>query len=247
MCHPCPFLIHKHQWAFGVIRCGGDRDSRPAVVRAGSVDRHLISDKPMDNSILNYSRIWPRVGAFILDGFFISPLLILSIWGHRHYRLYNLYQEVPFQVFALFYHVYLVHRYGGEPGKLIFGMKIRQLDGSPVNYRQAFLRYLPTLLVGMILSAASTAPLLKMTDEEFRTLSTQSARERVHREAELAPPWVGPVKTGCNIWLASDAIVLLLNSKRRAIHDFIGQTVVVFEKAPAIAAQNSGQSLPTSI
>ena len=77
-----------------------------------------------------YAGFWRRFGAFWLDFFVFLPIAGLLLWGSQRYRLFNLYFLLPNGIIGLFYSVYLVRRYGGTPGKLLAGLRIRRLDGG---------------------------------------------------------------------------------------------------------------------
>jgi len=160
----------------------------------------------------------------------MMPLMTLSFWGSAQFRLFDVYYFIPGILFGLFYDVYLVRRFGGTPGKLLAGIRIRKLNGEPVGYREAFLRCLPEFILGTLTSIAVLIPVFHMTDTEYHSLSFV---ERTKRMTELEPSWYKPVQWIQNAWVWSELIVLLTNRKRRAIHDFIAGTVVVHAAAKA--------------
>lgn len=190
----------------------------------------------MNNDSLRYAGFWPRLGALLLDCIIFLPLSALIIWADSQYRLFQLYYLVPGTAISLFWGVYLVRRFGGTPGKLIAGIRIRKLDGTPVGYREAVLRYLPEFIFGLLMSVALILSVFHMTDAEYQSLSFL---DRTHRMAELAPRWYTPLQIAQNIWVWGELIVLLTNRKRRALHDFIAGTVVVHassDKLPQAAS-----------
>ena len=160
-----------------------------------------------------------------MDGIIMIPLMVLTFLGGSTFRLFDVWYFIPGILFGLFYSVYLVRRFGGTPGKLIAGIRIRKLNGEPVGYREAFLRYLPEFVFGILISVALLFPLFHMSDAEFHSLSFM---DRVGRTVELAPRWYKPLTWAQNVWGWSELIVLLTNRKRRALHDFIAGTVVVY-------------------
>jgi uncharacterized RDD family membrane protein YckC len=176
------------------------------------------------NDPLEYAGFWPRLGALLLDLLIMLPLTALVLWCSERYRLFNLYYFVPSVLFGLFYGVYLVRRFGGTPGKLIVGVRIRKVNGEAVGYREAFLRELPELILTTLTSIALLIPVLHMSDTEYHALSFM---ERAKRTVELAPSWYKPLQIVQNVWVWGELIVLLTNRKRRALHDFIAGTVVV--------------------
>jgi len=164
------------------------------------------------------------LAALLLDMLIMLPLTALVFWGSERYRLFLLYCFVPSTLFGLFYGVYLVRRFGGTPGKLIVGVRIRKVSGEPVGYREAILRYLPEFILNMLMSVGFLMSILHMSDTEYHALSFM---ERARRMVELAPSWYKPLQIVQNVWVWGELIVLLTNRKRRALHDFIAGTVVV--------------------
>jgi len=178
----------------------------------------------MTGDTLHYAGFWPRLGSLLLDLTFVLPLTALVFWASRHYRLFQVYYMIPGTPFGLFYNVYLVRRFGGTPGKLVVGIRIRKLDGEPVGYREAFLRNLPEFILALLSNIAFIFPLLHMSDAEYQSLSFVEFSKHI---TELAPSWYKPVQISQTIWFWGELIVLLTNRKRRALHDFIAGTVVV--------------------
>ncbi|OYW16435.1 MAG: hypothetical protein B7Z55_14200, partial [Planctomycetales bacterium 12-60-4] len=80
----------------------------------------------------------------------VLPLSALAFWGSERFRLFDLYCFAPRTLFSLFFGVYLVGRFGGTPGKLMTGIRVRRVSGVAVGYREAFLRYLPDFLFGTL-------------------------------------------------------------------------------------------------
>jgi uncharacterized RDD family membrane protein YckC len=140
------------------------------------------------------------------------------------YRLFHVWYFIPGLLIGLWFHVYLVQRYGGTPGKLLLHMRIVKLDGASVGYREAMLRYSVLFILTAASSAAMVLATLSMTDAEFFALDLQ---ERALRLNELAPSWHFWVYVTMNVWIWAEFVVMLTNKKRRAPHDFMAGTVVV--------------------
>ncbi|MCZ7649451.1 MAG: RDD family protein [Planctomycetota bacterium] len=173
---------------------------------------------------MRYAGFWPRLGSLLLDLVVMSPLIVLSFWGTSQFRMFQVYYFLPAILFGLFYSVYLVRRFGGTPGKLIVGIRIRKPDGEPIGYREAFLRFLPDFILGTLMSIAFIIAVFHMTDAEYKSLAFL---DRTKRILELVPSWYSPLHWIQTAWVWGELIVLLTNRKRRALHDFIAGTVVV--------------------
>ena len=163
-----------------------------------------------------YAGFWRRFGAYWLDVLIFLPLMFLSIWGGEQSRLFQLYWFIPGLLIGIWYHVYLVKRYGGTPGKLILKIKIAKLDGTDVGYKEALLRYSVLLIISLVMSSSMIPVTLNMTDEFYFSMGWQ---ERTLYMAGHAPNWYGYANIAMNIWIWSEFIVMLTNKKRRALHD----------------------------
>jgi len=191
---------------------------------------------------LRYAGFWPRLGALLLDGLFTTPLTLIYGWGSSHFRLFDLYSLVPWLVFQLFWDVWLVRRFGGTPGKLLMGLRIRKVNGEAAGYREALLRCSVDLSLGLLATIAGIMAATHMTDHEFLTLGWT---DQVQRQAALMPAWGRGVNIALPIWAWGELIVLLTNRKRRALHDFLAGTVVVH--ADSLSAPESTVVVPPEL
>ena len=183
----------------------------------------------VDMTDMTYATFWRRFGAYWLDLLIMIPLVAISFWGQEQSRLFQLYWFLPGMLIGVLYHVYLVKRYGGTPGKLILNIKIAKLDGSDVGYREASLRYLVLFCLTFSMSFASIMVISGMTDAEYFSMDwTQRAEYTI----ENVPNWYHIAQIALNIWIWSEFIVMLTNKKRRALHDFMAGTVVINKSTP---------------
>ncbi len=190
---------------------------------------------------LQYGGFGRRFGAMWLDVLCLSPLVILNLWGNSAFRLFQAYYFIPGLLISALYSIYLVKRFGGTPGKLILGLRITKVDGSPVGYREAILRELPNYLFHIVLSVGLVASALHLTDAEYFALGW---KERSIRLKELAPGFYGPVQIAQTVWIWSEFLVLLTNEKKRAIHDFIAGTVVIVKESNQLVQRTEAAAQP---
>lgn len=177
---------------------------------------------------MQYAGVWSRFAAYWLDVIVLLPLTGLVIWLAESSRLFYLYYFLPGLLIQLYFHVYLVARYGGTPGKLIMGLRIVKTDGSAAGYSEAIWRYSVMFLLGTLSSMALMFAVLKMTDTQYAALTFQN---RMIHIVALAPFWYQPVNLLLQLWVWSEFIVILTNQQRRALHDFIAGTVVIYANA----------------
>ncbi|HKP03292.1 MAG TPA: RDD family protein [Chthoniobacterales bacterium] len=162
----------------------------------------------MSEDPLQYAGFGVRFLANLLDFVFFLPLLALTTWASSNFRLFGVYYISPGTLFGLFYHVYLVQRYGGTPGKLIAGIRIRRLDGETTGYREAVLRYLPDAVLGVLAAVAMILPRLQVSDAEYKSLPFREVNRRM---IQLAPAWATPLRWITHTWVLSELVVLLTN------------------------------------
>jgi uncharacterized RDD family membrane protein YckC len=114
---------------------------------------------------------WSRLAAYVIDIIILS-ILFLAVWtpiaDSRHWQLPELPQaaltDASWQQFhdqlnlwsdkalPIFYPIFLLYdvllngRFGATIGKMVIGAKITMLDGSPISYNRALLRWLASRL-----------------------------------------------------------------------------------------------------
>ncbi len=172
------------------------------------------------------------------------PVMGLSLWGGEQSRLFHLYWFFPGLLIGLWFHVYLVTKYGGTPGKLLLKIKITKVDRSDVGYKEAILRYSVLFLIMLLMSAALIPISLEMTDAVYFSMNWQ---ERALYMAEHAPSWYNLTTTAMNIWIWSEFLVMLTNKKRRALHDFMAGTVVINNHASTISDQQDSKEVVATV
>lgn len=181
-----------------------------------------LDKKNLDTLV--YAGFWRRFAAFLLDFLVLLPLAIIDYFFSDYTRLFLVYWLIPGILFGLWFHVYLVSRYGGTPGKLILKMKISMLDGTPVTLKASLLRYSVTFVLAVLTSVALAMAVYNMTDEEYFSLEYI---ERSISVVQFAPSWYENVNLILIIWVYSEFITMLFNKKKRSFQDFMAGTVVV--------------------
>lgn len=181
-----------------------------------------------------YAGFWRRFGAFWLDFVITAPVSSGVLYINNLGRLNSIYTVIPLYAFFFMYQIYFVKLWGATPGKIITKIKIIRNDGIPVNWSEAILRHIITFVLGIIGAIALTIPLVNMTDTEFASMGL---KERALLIVQLAPFWHKIVHWANGIWGWSEFIVLLLNKRKRALHDYVAGTVVIKKKYETFAEQ----------
>lgn len=177
-----------------------------------------------DLAALRYAGFWQRFGAYWIDLLILLPVTGLAIFFGEKYRLFMLYWCLPSLALGLFFHVYLVGRFGGTPGKLLLKTRIAMEDGTPVTMKAAMIRHAVLFVLVALISVATPMALLQMTDESYFSYGYIARSATL---LALMPSWYAPVSILLQIWIWGEFITMLFNKRRRAVHDFIAGTVVL--------------------
>lgn len=188
---------------------------------------------------VRFAGFWVRFAAFWLDIAIWLPYLIVYDILDRRYRHFLAYDAIPQILIGIIFWVYLVRRFGGTPGKLIMGIRIVRLDGSPVGYREALLRYAPECILAVLLVLAGVLARERMTDAQYIGLDLH---HQLQMEHELSPIWRQPVDILNTAWGWSEFVVLLMNRRRRALHDFLAGTMVIRRRGGPETVQHQGET-----
>ncbi|MFN0060760.1 MAG: RDD family protein [Planctomycetota bacterium] len=161
-----------------------------------------------------YHTGWRRVGAAGLDQLALLPIDLLFLWLFDHVTdtalLVLLYWLNA--TYRLVYSVWLHGCFGQTLGKMFVGVIVVDITGRRIGLRQAFRRDSPFILLAIANALTGTGAIV-------------GGVKPLELEGMMLPIiFVG----SCGlIWLIAELVTMLSNSKRRAIHDWIGGTVVV--------------------
>ncbi|TQF70136.1 RDD family protein [Pseudoalteromonas luteoviolacea] len=199
-----------------------DKDIYPeryeAVIKLLNDPEHLPQPKKefaQDMEVSKYSTFWPRFWAAAIDGILFALLLYIEclIFGVEYSAQDKFLQAlngVQFALYAIFMHGY----FGQTLGKMVMGVKVLNHDTeTKINVKQALRRESVNLALNIawVLIILTVAATLEMTG----TISVG-----------LSYTVIG-FGILAIVWGVSEFVTMLFNDKRRAIHDYIGKTVVV--------------------
>lgn len=175
---------------------------------------------------MRYAGFWKRFVAIWVDFFVLLPPLILFTWLETLSRTVAFLTLLPSLFYAYAYEIYFHGRWGQTIGKRSQNIRVVSLNGSPITWKQAFLRSSVGLGLAVLFSISFSVALFRITDEEFSRLDWL---EIVERQSQLAP-YITEINIAANVWTWSEVIILFFNRKKRALHDFIAGTVVRDER-----------------
>lgn len=180
------------------------------------MDRALTTD-------LRYAGFWSRLKAGLIDFAVFLPITPLSLWSLG---------EAPRVAAAVYvassglYFAYAIigHAVWGQTlGKRLVGIWVRNVTGGPAGWARAWRRGAVDIALGTLSAAAYVAVLARIPAAEFDALGWVEVQERYNA---IRPWWAATAEYLYWAWLASEAVTVLFNDRRRALHDYVAGTVV---------------------
>lgn len=168
-----------------------------------------------------------RLASMLLDSVFCAPVVVFAFYIQSLGRDAYLLSILPMLAFNLWYSVYLPARNGATPGKLVVGLTILKTTGEPIGVKEAFMRYSVAFAISIFSVVVMTVALSGADMNTYRNLGWIA---RAQYLMTIAPFLFTLHKWASNVWFYSELVVLLTNKQRRAIHDFIADTVIVKTK-----------------
>ena len=178
-------------------------------------DPEIQEEIEKQQKVSKYSTFWPRFWAATIDGIIFAIILYVEclVFGVEYSTQDKFLQAlngVQFALYAIFMHGY----FGQTIGKMIMDVKVLNHDTeTEINVKQALLRESVNLALNItwVLIILVVAISLEMSGAISKGLS-------------YAVIGFGILAM---VWGVSEFVTMLFNDKRRALHDYIGKTVVV--------------------
>jgi uncharacterized RDD family membrane protein YckC len=176
-----------------------------------------------------YAGFWKRFWATIIDLIVMAPVLYL-FWFVRlkgpDKNFAILITLVSSLVFGM-YNVFFNARFGGSPGKLAMGIRITKPDGSRIGWLEAWKRSSVDLLYTSLIFFGNIWAFLQVDASKYSSIEFSGRASLLNL---YYPWWYHTVGTLEQVWFWSELVVLLFNKRKRAIHDFIAGTVVIYKE-----------------
>jgi uncharacterized RDD family membrane protein YckC len=174
-----------------------------------------------------YAGFWRRLAALLLDGLLITPVGLLTVYLYSYGATSYLIVFLPAQLFWFWYSVYLVKDYGGTPGKLLMEIQIIKINGANAGWKEAVLRESVMLVLSLYSGIVTAVALFNMDGDHYDSLGWLDKQVYV---ASIFPALSAIHMWFDKFWIWGELIVLLMNKRKRAIHDYIAGTVIVKTK-----------------
>ena len=171
-----------------------------------------------------YATFIQRLGAGLIDVIILLTIVFL-FWNLQNIN-FNLAAIIEFGTPVIFaaYYVIFNATYGGTIGKLLLGIQITKINGVKIGYKEAFKRSSVDILLTLPLLVITYFALLKVNQQDY-LIADIIVKDELLRV--FYPSWEWMINRAIDIWVWSEFVVLLLNERRRALHDFIAGTIVI--------------------
>jgi uncharacterized RDD family membrane protein YckC len=168
-----------------------------------------------------YKTFWNRFWAGIIDSFVLSPLffpekfIVTQTSPRWLVSFWIVFQgSVP-----ILYTILFLGWKGQTIGKMICGVKVIDISGNPLSMRQAAMRESIPAIFAVI------SILHNILDIDwYVNLQTASSIETI---IKMTSVWVWVLASFNLIWFVLELVTMLTNKKRRAVHDYMGRSVVI--------------------
>ncbi|MBL4660581.1 MAG: RDD family protein [Alcanivoracaceae bacterium] len=176
------------------------------------------------NGIHIYATFIQRLGAGLIDTIILLTIIIVStILQNINFNLAAII-ELGVPIIFLVYSVFFNATHGGTIGKLLVGIQITKINGTRISYKESFKRSSVDILLTLPLLAIIFISLTKVNQNDF-LIADIIVKDELLRV--FYPSWKWMINRAIDIWFWSEFLVLLMNKRRRALHDFIAGTIVI--------------------
>lgn len=171
-----------------------------------------------------YAGFGRRLVAGLLDLAVIAAVTLSVGWVASHSKLSALVLLPPLWVAGMLYEPVLHAKFGATLGKFATGIRVVRVSGGSIGWQRSVIRS----SVALAASASwiyIVAPLaFALPPEDFHGQGWTEVFQIIKGDFDAGYKIVELV---LGIWFLSEFATMLMNSKNRAIHDFLADTVVV--------------------
>jgi len=174
-----------------------------------------------------YAGFWKRLCAAITDTLVWIPVAFIFYHIQSISITIAVVAAVIHAFFFAIYSICLNLKYGGTLGKLAVGIRVTKPNGEKIGLREALLRSSVDIVYGLLIAVFTVYAIHQVDSDVYLTAGYM---ERLRLLAPLYPEYSKHTNILGTVWYWSELIVLLLNERKRALHDFIARTVVIHKE-----------------
>jgi uncharacterized RDD family membrane protein YckC len=175
---------------------------------------------------MKYASFWQRFAANWIDLFVVLIPLIALGWLGSLSKTLAMVCIIPYCLLFWCYTWQLHARTGQTVGKRGMNIRVVRVDGTRIGQVDSFRRSSVDLALALISLTVVLMGLATVPAAEFSRLGWAQQQQQIQHAYPVFNRWLFFLSQA---WVWSEVIVMLFNRRRRAIHDFIGGTVVLDE------------------
>jgi len=212
---------------FGLLRMTGY--SLVGFVYGGYLVRESSLETPnIGNDFSFYAGFWRRAAAASIDAIIIVMIygLTVKLFGNNNLIVLVIIYSLNVLIVQVG-KIVCLSIWGGTPGKLLFGVQVVSLGLNGISFFQAFVRELPDSLI-----AITYVIFFSFSLHYFKVngISLETGKNGFQSLFDVNGFSMRVVSIVQNYWMLSELVVLLLNKRKRSLHDYLAGTVVVVKK-----------------
>lgn len=161
-----------------------------------------------------YNTFWRRLVAAFIDGLILYPVTLIETIANNSTSpsLFILGGFISTLLYITYF-ITLHGKYGQTLGKKLMSIKVVDInEASLIGFKRATIRELPWIVASSLAFVYLLVSLFIFKNKEFN-----SAKDDYHDLSFIIT----------FTWLIIELITMLINPKRRAIHDFLAKAVVI--------------------
>ena len=178
-------------------------------------------------SAIKYAGFGVRFSAGLIDTLMLLPIMFLLMYLESLSKTMYYTMIIPNMALFLWFNIYLVKKYGGTPGKIIMKIKIVKTDASDITYKEAFLRSLIAIIMGIGLTIVAIMAVSQMAAQQFESVIWYKQNQYIVLVYPNLYRWLDSMLL---VYIIVDYIIFLNNKRYRTIEDYVANTVVVRNK-----------------
>ena len=196
---------------------------------------------PAIDGVTTRGVFWRRYAAFAIDCCIGAVIVYVTGGAYHASRVHAVVTTFTLCLLPFVYRVILHGLCGSTLGKSAVGLSVTRADGSPVGWGGALRRDAVFIVLGLLLFVGTIVTVARMAAG-----ATPAPLSMSGTPVPLVPSWASAtLMAGC-LFVVADMLTLVLNGRRRALHDFIGGTIVVAQRALAPLPTEGAVAPPTA-
>ncbi|WCL50649.1 RDD family protein [Leptospira sp. GIMC2001] len=183
--------------------------------------RIALFKKVTEDDYKIYGSLYRRFSAFLIDCIIYSGLFILIYYFLTNYYILLIALTMPITPFVT---LFFLIKFEATPGKMLLGLKVLNDNFQKLSLKQAILRTIIDILFGIILTIGYLHAMYELNMNIFDVLNFDNYFDELKRNFSAVYKFFDSLNY---FWLLSEFIVMNFNLKKKAIHDYLANSVVV--------------------